>query len=54
MFLLINLDYLASQFLPKTKTGPPFVRQYVIVGADDGTLSIEVQIFDRNLGQWSV
>ncbi|KAK7244622.1 hypothetical protein RIF29_39447 [Crotalaria pallida] len=27
-------------------------KTYVIGGADDGTLSIEVQIFDRNLGEW--
>ncbi|XP_057438686.1 guanylate kinase 2 isoform X3 [Lotus japonicus] len=27
-------------------------KTYVITGADDGTLSIEVQIFDRNLGEW--
>jgi hypothetical protein len=40
--------------MPKTKTGPPFVWQYVTVGAGDGTLSIDVQIFDRSLGEWSV
>ncbi|KAL1351292.1 guanylate kinase 1 isoform X1 [Arachis hypogaea] len=27
-------------------------KMYVIGGADDGTLSIEVQIFDRSLGEW--
>ncbi|OIW11453.1 hypothetical protein TanjilG_26819 [Lupinus angustifolius] len=27
-------------------------KTYVIGGADDGTLSIEVQIFDRNRGEW--
>ncbi|XP_004493515.1 guanylate kinase 2 [Cicer arietinum] len=27
-------------------------KTYVIVGAGDGTLSIDVQIFDRSLGEW--
>ncbi|AES81370.1 guanylate kinase 2 isoform X1 [Medicago truncatula] len=27
-------------------------KTYVTVGADDGTLSIDVQIFDRSLGEW--
>ena len=40
--------------LPTSKSGCPFVSQYVIGVAGGETSTIEVKIFDNNLGEWSV